>query len=116
MKHAMFPLIVLLGLAALFLTGQTSREVRAADDKPARVAVTIDNFNFAPSPITVAVGTTVIWTNRDDVPHNVTSTDKVFASPTLDTDEKFEFTFQKAGTFNYYCTIHPKMAGKVVVQ
>ena len=116
MKRAMFPSIALLGLAALFLIGQASSEARAADDKPAKVAVSIDNFNFTPSPITVAVGTTVVWTNKDDVPHNVTSTDNVFKSPTLDTDEKFEYTFTKAGTFPYYCTIHPKMAGKVIVQ
>src|SRR5208282_3967177 len=116
MGRKLLYLVALLGLATLLHTGLAPTYARAADDKPAKVAVAIDNFNFAPTAITVAVGTTVVWTNRDDVPHNVTSTDKAFASPTLDTDEKYEFTFQKAGTFNYYCTIHPKMTGKVVLQ
>jgi len=116
MQRAIIPWIALVGLAVLLLTGQSSSEARAVDDKPAKVAVTIDYFNFTPATLTVAAGTTVVWTNHDDVPHTATSTDKVFASPVLDTDEKFEFTFQKAGTYSYYCTVHPKMTGKVVVQ
>ena len=78
--------------------------------------VKIDNFSFGPSALTVAVGTTVTWTNRDDIPHTVVSTDKLFKSKTLDTDEKFSFTFDKAGTYPYFCSIHPKMTGTVVVQ
>ncbi len=64
----------------------------------------------------VAPGTTVIWTNRDDIPHTVVSDDKVFKSKVLDTDEKFSFTFDKAGNFPYFCSVHPKMTGKVIVQ
>jgi plastocyanin len=64
----------------------------------------------------VAVGTTVTWTNRDDTPHTVVSTDSMFKSKVLDTDEKFAYTFAKPGTFPYFCSIHPKMTGKVVVQ
>jgi amicyanin len=78
--------------------------------------VKIDNFSFGPADITVPVGSTVTWTNRDDIPHTVVSTDKVFKSKVLDTDEKFSFTFSKAGTYPYFCSIHPKMTGKVVVQ
>ena len=78
--------------------------------------VKIDNFSFGPGTLTVAVGTTVVWTNRDDIPHTVVSTEGVFKSKVLDTDEKFSFTFTKAGTFPYFCSIHPKMTGKVVVQ
>jgi plastocyanin len=80
--------------------------------------VKIDNFSFGPATLTVAVGTTVTWTNRDDIPHTVVSTDdpKTFKSKVLDTDEKFSYTFAKAGTFSYFCSIHPKMTGKVVVQ
>jgi len=66
--------------------------------------------------LTVRVGTTVKWTNRDDIPHTVVSTDKVFKSKVLDTDETFSFTFSAAGTYPYFCSIHPKMTGKVVVQ
>src|SRR5690242_5437652 len=80
--------------------------------------VKIDNFSFGPSTLTVSVGTTVTWTNRDDIPHTVVSSDdpKVFKSKVLDTDEKFSFTFTKAGTYAYFCSIHPKMTGKVLVQ
>jgi len=109
-------LIALLNLFALLLVGETARTVRAAGGQQAKVAVTIDNFSFTPNSITVAAGTTVVWTNKDDVPHNVTNPDKEFKSPTLDTDEQWEYTFKKAGAFEYYCTIHPKMTGRVVVQ
>lgn len=79
--------------------------------------VKIDNFSFSPSPLTVPVGSIVTWTNQDDVPHNVISSEgKTLKSPVLDTDEKFSYTFNKAGVYPYYCAIHPKMTGKVVVQ
>jgi plastocyanin len=89
-----------------------------ADDKPsaATAEVKIDNFVFGPQMITVPVGGTVTWTNKDDIPHTSVSTDGVFKSKVLDTDEKFSYTFTKAGTYPYYCTIHPKMTGKVLVQ
>jgi plastocyanin len=77
--------------------------------------VIVDNFSFAPSTTAVAAGTTITWTNHDDVPHNVMSTEKKFASPVLDTDETFSHTFAVAGTFKYYCSIHPRMTGQVVV-
>ncbi len=80
------------------------------------VEVKVDNFSFSPQTITIAPGTTVTWTNRDDIPHTVVSDDKVFKSKVLDTDEKFSFTFDKAGNFPYFCSIHPKMTGKVIVQ
>jgi len=90
----------------------------AANDQPsaATAAVKIDNFVFGPQTITVPVGATVTWTNSDDIPHTAVSTDGVFKSKVMDTDEKFTYTFTKAGTYPYYCTIHPKMTGKVVVQ
>jgi plastocyanin len=78
--------------------------------------VSIDNFSFGPADLTVEVGTTVTWTNKDDIPHNVVSTDKLFASPVLDTDEQFSYTFSKAGVYKYYCSIHPKMTGKLTVK
>jgi Icc protein len=77
--------------------------------------VVVDNFNFAPATTAVSVGTTVRWTNRDDVPHNIVSTEKKFASPVLDTGEQFSHTFEVAGTYRYYCSIHPKMTGQIVV-
>jgi amicyanin len=79
--------------------------------------VTIDNFSFKPATLTITAGTTVTWVNRDDVPHTVVSTDKkTISSPALDTDEKFSFKFTAAGTNDYYCTIHPHMKGRIVVQ
>jgi len=89
-----------------------------ANDQPsaANVAVKIDNFVFGPQAITVPVGTTVTWTNSDDIPHTAVSTDGVFKSKVMDTDEKFSYTFTKAGTYSYYCSVHPKMTGQVVVK
>lgn len=79
--------------------------------------VKIDNFSFGPANLTVPVGATVTWINQDDVPHTVVSTDgKDIKSPVLDTDQKFTHTFAQAGTYAYYCSIHPKMTGKVIVQ
>ena len=88
----------------------------AAQAAPATAEVKIDNFKFGPEALTIAVGTTVTWTNRDDIPHTVVSTNGVFKSKVLDTDEKFSFTFAKAGSYEYFCSIHPKMTGKVIVQ
>jgi plastocyanin len=101
--------------AGTIITG-TKNVLAGAQQKPEAAEVKIDNFSFGPATLTVPVGTTVTWTNRDDIPHTVVSTDGVFKSKVLDTDEKFSFTFSKAGTYSYFCSIHPKMTGKVVVQ
>ena len=102
-------------IAMLLLAGSPS--VTASDQPSAANAeVKIDNFSFKPQDLTVPAGTTVTWTNRDDIPHTVVSTDGVFKSKVRDTDEKFSYTFIKAGTYPYYCSVHPKMTGKVVVQ
>jgi plastocyanin len=116
--------VFITGLAAalvlgmgVFGTGQKS-SVASAQEKMSTMEVKIDNFSFGPVTLTVPVGTTVTWINRDDIPHTVVSTDdsKTFKSKVLDTDEKFSFTFSKAGTYPYFCSIHPKMTGKVIVQ
>jgi amicyanin len=88
----------------------------AAQSKPSSAELNIDNFSFAPAELKVPLGATVTWTNRDDIPHTVVSTDKVFKSKVMDTEEKYSFTFETAGTFTYFCSIHPKMTGKVIVQ
>jgi plastocyanin len=104
-------------MAATLLLFAGSPRVEANDQPSAANAeVKIDNFSFGPQTITVPVGATVTWTNRDDIPHTVVSTDGVFKSKVRDTDEKFSYTFVKAGTYPYYCSVHPKMTGKVVVQ
>lgn len=79
--------------------------------------IKIDNFSFAPATLTVPAGTTVTWINRDDIPHTIVSSEgKVLKSPVLDTDQKFSYTFTQPGTYAYFCGIHPKMTGKVIVQ
>jgi plastocyanin len=111
-------------LAAAFVLGtlgfgaDRKSYVASAQEKMSTIEVKIDNFSFGPVTLTVPVGTTVTWINRDDIPHTVVSTDdsKTFKSKVLDTDEKFSFTFSKAGTYPYFCSIHPKMTGKVIVQ
>jgi plastocyanin len=100
----------------LLLAGTPNVAANTQQGAPATVEVKIDNFSFGPGTLTVPVGTTVTWTNRDDIPHTVVSTEGVFKSKVLDTDEKYSFTFSKAGTFPYFCSIHPKMTGNVVVQ
>jgi plastocyanin len=99
-------------IMAINSPGLTAR----ADDKPmAGAEVKIDNFSFGPD-ITIAVGSTVTWTNHDDVPHVVASDTNIFKSKALDTDDHFSYTFTKPGTYMYYCSIHPRMVAKVVVQ
>jgi plastocyanin len=115
--------VFIAGLAAalvlgigVFGTGRKGSVARAQQTTSA-TEVKIDNFSFGPVTLTVPVGTTVTWTNRDDIPHNAVSNDpKIFKSKVLDTDEKFSFTFSKPGTYSYFCSIHPKMTGKIVVQ
>jgi amicyanin len=120
MKRSVF----IAGLAAALLigmgvwgTGQKG-SAASAQEKMSAMEVKIDNFSFGPVTLTVPVGATVTWTNRDDIPHTVVSSDdpKAFKSKVLDTDEKFSFTFNKPGTYSYFCSIHPKMTGKVIVQ
>src|ERR1700744_642450 len=84
---------------------------------PAAVTVKIDNFAFDSQTVTVSPGATVTWVNDDDAPHTVVADDgKSFRSKTLDTGEKFSFTFMSAGTYGYFCSVHPHMTGKVVVR
>ncbi len=92
----------------------------AKTDAPAKSAtsqVEIRNFAFAPNSMTVPVGTRVVWTNRDEEPHVITSAGKQFAtSPALDTSDTYAVTFSKPGTYAYYCSIHPMMVGTIIVQ
>ena len=86
-----------------------------AEDSVAPLAVHIDNFVFEPAQLTVKVGQTVTWTNRDDIPHTIVSAGK-FRSKTLDTDDKFSFTFTNAGDYKYFCSLHPHMTGMIKVE
>jgi len=114
MKRSVFVGVLLAVLGMGVSSGFGS--LAMAQQRPQAVEVKIDNFSFGPAELTVSLGTTVTWTNRDDIPHTVVSTDKVFKSKVLDTDEKFSYTFTQAGSFPYFCSIHPKMTGKVIVK
>ena len=88
-----------------------------SQDKPAAGAISIDNFTFSPPRLTVKAGTTVTWTNKDDIPHGIGSSNNAFAkSKALDTDDAFSFTFTTPGTYQYFCYIHPHMVGTIVVE
>jgi amicyanin len=107
--------LLLLGLSAL-AHGGVRMQPAAAGGEDKQVVVKIDNFSFSPSTLTVSPGTKVTWVNRDDIPHTVVSPEKKFKSDVLDTDQQFSFTFTATGTYDYFCSLHPKMTGKVVVQ
>ena len=78
--------------------------------------VIVENFSFQPGTIEVKAGTTVTWVNRDDVPHTVYENNKTFKSAALDTDAKFSYKFNSAGTYSYFCSLHPRMTGQVIVK
>jgi plastocyanin len=112
---------VRLAAAAIALLGLTTigkiATVRGQTAAKAAPEVKIDNFTFAPQDLTIPAGTSVRWVNRDDIPHTVVSDDKsTFKSKALDTDDSFAYTFTKPGTYSYFCSIHPKMTAKVIVQ
>ena len=108
-------LILAVTLAARIAAGRGAFTGSTQAKPAARAEVKIDNFSFGPAAITVSVGTTVTWTNRDDIPHTVVSTERVFKSKVLDTDDTFSYTFTKTGEYPYFCSIHPQMTGKVFV-
>lgn len=82
----------------------------------ADLQVTIDNFTFNPPRITVKVGDTITWINQDDIPHTVRANAGSFKSKTLDTDDRFAFTFTQPGSYDYFCSLHPHMTGHIVVE
>ena len=86
------------------------------DNKIENKQINIENFSFTPPTLTIPAGTKVTWVNHDDIPHLVVSTDKRFASPPLDTDDSFSYSFTAPGTYEYYCSIHPKMTAKIIVR
>ena len=117
---------VLIAIASVMILVSTASQAQHANGSGKLVGtaagtdaapqVTIDNFAYNPVPLTVKVGTEVTWINHDDIPHTVDSTQGKFKSAALDTDDKFEFRFTEAGEYPFYCRIHPKMTGKIIVQ
>lgn len=114
MKKIFLAILILSALAVAFVIG--SPLLRASFDGGSATDIKIDNFSFTPPTITVHAGAHVRWTNRDDVPHTVVSEDKSFRSRALDTDEAFDYTFSKPGTYKYFCSLHPNMTATVVVK
>jgi len=104
-------LIARFALAATMAAALATTPARAED-----TAVKIANFTFSPQQVTVKAGTTVVWTNEDDIPHTVTSSTQVFKSGALDSDQKFSFTFTTPGSYKYFCALHPHMTGTIVVE
>ena len=103
-------------LIIAMLTVTLSLAQSPASSAPASTTVTIDNFTFSPMTIEVPRGATIKWINKDDIPHVVASTAGTFKSRAIDTDGSYVFTFTEPGTYEYYCSVHPKMTGKIVVK
>ena len=112
-KILSFKAAVLLSCALLMAV--VADEARAVP-APTAAAVTIGNFTFKNQVITVKAGTTITWTNADDIPHTVVSSTGAFKSKVLDSGDKYSFTFAKPGQFGYYCSLHPHMTGTVIVK
>ena len=126
-RSIIFIIVILAGFLTVgvlvSVRGQNSASAQAgmsqASDKSEMAGnqVTIDNFSFTPPALTIPAGSTVTWTNKDDVPHTVVETNNhKFKSKALDTDETFSFTFNEPGTYEYFCSVHPKMVAKVIVE
>jgi len=117
MKNSIYRLSIAgLAIMLLMVAGRAKSSGSVSMDEKTPVEIKIDNFVFSPNTLTVPAGSTIHWTNHDDIPHNVVSEDKSFKSKVMDTDEGFSYTFAKPGTYTYFCSIHPKMTGKIVVQ
>ncbi len=120
MRYAVRALAVLLLLLPALTSAGCGPAVAGdrapAADPPNRIV--IDNFTFRPAKLTVKAGTKVTWVNHDDVPHTATSSarPRAFNSGTLDTDGQFSFTFTTPGTYDYFCALHPRMTGQVIVK
>ena len=106
---------LVVGSLALSIEPQ-AHSVEASRLAATAMEVRIDNFTFSPPTLTAAAGTTVTWVNGDDIPHAVAAKDRSFRSKTLDTDDRYSFTFATAGEYDYFCTLHPHMVGKVIVR
>jgi plastocyanin len=116
-KRKLFIISMTVALPLVFAAVLLLHPTRAKSENQASpLEVRVDNFTFGPDTLTVPVNSTVTWVNKDDIPHIVASTDGLFKSKALDTDDKYTYTFTKAGSYSYYCSIHPKMVGKIIVQ
>lgn len=111
--HGAAAVLFAASLGAFPASRGVAQAARAAAAAP---VVRIDNFTFSPAEITIATGTTLTWENADDSPHKIVATGKAFRSQAMDTDESYSFTFTAPGTYDYFCSLHPHMQGKVIVE
>ena len=127
-KKSSIPRLLIIGLALTMIAfifgmscqGPVPAPAPVPEPSPSPTPVIIEleivGFAFVPATVTISVGTTVTWTNNDSAPHTVTTRDTLFDSSNLSRGATFSYTFEQSGTFEYYCTIHPYMTGKVIVQ
>ena len=115
-KKIIFGLLAVLSLSTASLLIFHPARAKAKENKAQAREVKVDNFTFSPNTLAVPLNSSVTWVNRDDIPHVIASNDGLFKSKALDTDQKFSYTFTKAGTYPYYCSVHPTMVGKIVVK
>jgi plastocyanin len=108
--------LMVCGWACAFPGAVRAAEVQAVTANAEAGVVKIDNFTFSPAALTVTPGTTVTWTNDDDIPHTIVAKDKGFRSKPLDTSNQFSFTFATPGEYAYFCSLHPHMVGKIIVK
>jgi plastocyanin len=112
---AFFMLVALASLTNM--RGKEAETKASIPVKASKAEVVIDNFSFSPKTFTVPAGATVTWTNHDNVPHVVTSADDQFKkSLVLKTGQRFSNTFATAGSYSYFCSIHPRMTAQIIVK
>jgi plastocyanin len=132
MRKLMLAGILLMALSLILVLTGCSTTTPAATPTPTPIAsptstptatpisgqanVNISGFAFVPPTLAVSIGTTVTWTNNDSSSHTITSNDNLFESGTISKGASFNHTFNQKGTFNYHCTIHPSMTGKIIVE
>jgi amicyanin len=102
--------------AALLVAALVAATLFAGAARAEDPTVKIHDFAFSPPSLTVKAGTTVTWRNKDDIPHTVASSTRLFKSKALDTDDSYSFTFNEPGSYEYFCTLHPHMTAKIVVE
>ena len=105
-----------IGITVAGVLTLSSTRAKSEDVKAQPMQIVVDNFTFTPATLTVSPNTIVKWVNKDDVPHVIASDQGLFKSKALDTDDVYSYTFTKAGSYSYYCSIHPKMVGKIIVR
>ena len=101
---------------ALVVSGAgTAKSAPRANDA-ASYTINIKDFMFTPRNLVILVGSKVTWTNKDEEPHKVAEVNSSFTSQPLDTDEGFTYEFTTPGKYQYFCTVHPRMTGTIIVE